>query len=200
MRFPPLAFHFPNRKSLFLLAATIAFTVRASLCWAAEVPAPENDTVAGELVIATFFGVIVLGVILGLTGRAVVFRNYDDLALVFGCGVTMVLAVMIGPARVLLLLDLLACAGLCFVIVGRTWRDNGLLLLPVILVTKVILSVLWIKYVIEAVNPSGKTMLDRSRNRGGAMLVLVILTPLMARLVRDHEGFLTRRTQVHAYK
>lgn len=100
---------------------------------------------------------------------------------------------ILGQARVLLLLDLLIFVGLAFAIAVRTWRDNGLLLLPVILITKIALSVLWIKHVIEVVNPDGKSMLDRSRNRGWAMLVLAILTPLMARLVKDHEGFLSRR-------
>jgi hypothetical protein len=65
--------------------------------------------------------------------------------------------------------------------------------LPIILVTKITLSVLWIKQVIEAIDPPGKTLLERSRNRGVTLLILAILTPLVARLVRDHEGFLTRR-------
>lgn len=147
----------------------------------------------GEIAVAVFLANAALAIYLGLTQRAVVFRNYDDLALVFGCGISIVLVVSFSDTRILLVLAALVSLGLIVVITVRTWQDNGLLLLPVVLFAKIPLSVLWIAQVIQAVNPSGKTYMARARQRGGALLVLAILTPLLARLIRDHEGFLSQQ-------
>ncbi len=162
-----------------------------TLCWAAQ--GSSENSVLGEIVIAVFLANAAIGVFLGLTQRAVVFRNYDDLALVFGCAVSIVLAVSFADTRILFVLAVMLSLGLFLVIAVRTWQDNGLLLLPIVLFTKLPLSILWITQVIQAVNPTGKTYMERSRNRGSALLILAILTPLLARLIRDHEGFLSER-------
>lgn len=162
-----------------------------TLCWAAQ--GSSENSIIGEIAIAAFLVNAALGVFLGLTQRAVVFRNYDDLALVFGCSVSIVLAVSFTDTRILFALTVLLSLGLFLAVTVRTWQDNGLLLLPVVLFTKLPLSILWITQVIQAVNPTGKTYMERSRNRGSALLILAILTPLLARLIRDHEGFLSER-------
>lgn len=175
------------------IVASVASLTYPTLCWAAQ--GSPDDSIIGEIAIAAFLINAALGIFLGLTHRAVVFRNYDDLALVFGCGVSIILAVSFADTRILFALAVLLSLGLSILIAFRTWQDNGLLLLPVVLFTKLPLSILWITQVIQAVNPTGKTYMQRARNRGGALLILAVLTPLLARLIRDHEGFLSDRTR-----
>lgn len=184
-----------TRKSTLRLCVLPAYVASSSFLWGANQAITAQDHTTNEFVIVGFFGMIVVGVFLGLSGRGVVFRDYDDLALVFACGVCTIVGLFISDARVISSSLLLLGLGLALTIIVRTCRDNGFLLLPIILVTKIALSVLWICYVIQAVSPGGKTMLERSRKRGAALLVLAILTPLVARLVRNHEGFLTRRAE-----
>jgi hypothetical protein len=179
-------------KSTLRLSVLAAYFASSSFLWGANQAITAQDNTTNELVIVAFLGMIVVGIFLGLSGRAVVFRDYDDLALVFACGVCTIVGLCISDARFISLSLLLLGLGLALATIARTGRDNGFLLLPIILVTKIALSVLWIFYVIQAVNPGGKTTLERSRQRGAALLVLAILTPLVARLVRNHEGFLTR--------
>ncbi|MFG1404377.1 hypothetical protein [Xanthobacter sediminis] len=162
-------------------------------CWAAEASARQGNSILGQLLVLAFFAMIATGIYLGWTRRAVVFRNYDDLALVFGCVVAAVLALAMREARLIATVFWMVSAALAVTVILRTWQDNGTLLLPVILVTKLVFSFLWIHHVIELIVPSGSTLADRSRSRGIAVLVLLVLTPVMGRLVRDHESALMRK-------
>ncbi|MFG1393156.1 hypothetical protein [Xanthobacter agilis] len=161
--------------------------------WAAEASARQGNSILGQLVVLAFLAVIATGLYLGWTRRVVVFRNYDDLALVFGCAVSALLALAMGDAWLLATVFWMVSTALAVAVILRTWQDNGVLLLPIILVTKLVFSFLWIHHLIELIVPSGSTLADRSRSRGIAVLVLLVLTPVIGRLVRDHESALMRR-------
>jgi hypothetical protein len=116
---PFARFHFA-RLVMAMCAIVLFLVVWSAPSFAVEPVSQAWDTSAGEMVIAVFIGVIALGIFLGMTGRAVVFRNYDDLALVFACAVTMFLALILRQTQILLFIDLLVGAGLMLAIVMRT--------------------------------------------------------------------------------
>lgn len=105
------------------------------------------------------------------------------------------------PGLVVLGVTILACSGLFLVTVGRTWKDNGgsLWRVGVAYVTKMSLGVLFIHNVMAVVSPGGDTYLKRTQNRSSGMLCLLVLTPIVMRLVRVHEGFWTPRNVLSPY-
>ena len=146
-----------------------------------------------EVAIAVGLAVTVIGCTLGLRERAVIFRNYDDLGLVF-LAVAPLFIGFITLIQWILIPALVASIGLVTWLTWRTWQDNGsvwkvLIALP----TKLVLSVLFIAFVWDLLSPSGKTQLTRSKQRGTAAAVLAVITPLIYRLVKDKTGVLVPR-------
>lgn len=157
--------------------------------------ASSSSSLATELLVAVFVGTIALGIFLGLTERAIVFRDYDDLAIVFAFALCSSSVIVVADTQILMALVVIVAACLLGLIAFRTWQDNGIILLPIILLTKVPLSLFWILQLMQSINPEGKTHTERARNRGSAILFLLVLTPLIAKLIRNHEGFMSKGFQ-----
>lgn len=146
-----------------------------------------------EIAIAVGLTVTVIGCTLGLRERAVIFRNYDDLGLVFLAVVPLFIG-FITLIPWILFPAVLVSAALIIWLTWRTWQDNGSVWkLLVTLPTKLVLSVLFIAYLWDLLSPSGKTQLDRAKQRGTAAAVLAVITPLIYRLVKDKTGVFVPR-------
>lgn len=101
-----------------------------------------------EVVFAAVLTVTVIGCTLGLKERAVIFRNYDDLGLVF-LAVAPLFIGFITLIQWILIPAIVTTIALCIWLTWRTWQDNGsvwkvLFALP----TKLVLSVLFIAVVV----------------------------------------------------
>lgn len=153
-----------------------------------------------QLAALAAFLVIGAGMVAGLTGRIVVYRDYLDVVWCFALLVVPLVSLWFG-LQVLGEADpdiRIGWAGLCGLIAlgllafiaKRTWEDNGGVLSSFLaLVTKVPLAVLYVGALLQAAAPSGRTQQDRNKNRGLALAGLFLLTPLLMALTRDKEGF-----------
>ena len=120
-----------------------------------------------EIAIAVGLTVTVIGCTLGLKERAVIFRNYDDLGLVF----LAVVPLFIGFISLIQWILIPAMVASIALVTWLTWRT----------------------FVWDLLSPSGKTQLARAKTRGIAVAILAVITPLIYRLVKDKTGVLVPR-------
>lgn len=143
-----------------------------------------------ELAVVIGLAVTVIGCILGFKERAVIFRNYDDLGLVFLAVVPLAIG-FLTLSKWILIPSIVTSVVLIIWLTLRSWQDNrSLWKLLVVLPTKLVLSILFIAFVFDLIAPSGKTQLARAKQRGTAAAVLAVIMPLIYRLVKNKSGFL----------
>lgn len=70
----------------------------------------------------------------------------------------------------------------------KSAQVNELKTLPVVLITKLSMSFMWIAAVIQTLSPSGKNAKARRDNRAMATMILLFLTPVINMLVLDDKG------------
>ena len=138
---------------------------------------------------------VILGVILSFKKRITIFRDYNDLGLVFLMGlVPIVLIYLFSLARenqqhIGTIFIIIFEAALFIWILIRTVQDNRNPIKTVIaLITKLSLSVLFIINFLNFVAPEGKTMAKRASVRHIALAFFVVLAPLIFGLVKNKEG------------
>jgi len=139
--------------------------------------------------------IVVLGVILGIKKKIPVFRDYNDLGLVFLMGLFPIILVylfaLVGENQ--------KHIGILFIIVNetaffiwifiRTLQDNPNPIKALIaLISKLSLSVLFIINFLNFVAPEGKTMGKRASVKHIALAFFVVLAPLVFALVKNKEG------------
>jgi len=142
--------------------------------------------------------IVVLGIVLGWNEKIVIFRNYNDLAIVFGSGLLVYAAIFVifllgnngaSGVMVLSLIMVASSAGLMIYLIFRTFVDNRSILATVLaLITKLSLSVLFLINLLTLLSPSGKTQVKRAKNKASALAWLMVITPIIYALVRDKEG------------
>lgn len=146
-----------------------------------------------EIIFFSLLLTIAAGCTLGFMERLVVFRNYDDLGLVF-LATAPVFIGFISNIQWIFIPAVILSAILACVLAWRTWRDNRSIWKTMIaLPTKLALSVLFIAFVWDLLSPSGRTYAARAKQRGVAAVVLAVLTPVIYRLVKENTGVLTPR-------
>lgn len=146
-----------------------------------------------EIVFAVGLTITIMGCTLGLKERTVIFRNYDDLGMVF-LAVAPLLVGFITQVLWILIPAMATTIALCVWLTWRTWQDNrSVWKVLVAMPTKLVLSVLFIAFVWDLLSPNGKTQLERSKQRGVAAVILAVITPLIYRLVKDKTGVLVPR-------
>jgi MFS-type transporter involved in bile tolerance (Atg22 family) len=145
--------------------------------------------------------IVILGVVLGYKEKITVFRNYNDLGLVFLLGLWPIVASKFGmllggllktqtQENVALVFTVLSEIALALWIITRTYIDNDSVWKTALsLITKITLSFLFVFNVLEFITPSGKTSAKRAQARRSALTWLLILTPVVYALVRNKEGF-----------
>jgi len=141
--------------------------------------------------------IIIVGAVLGWKEKITVFRDYNDLALVF--------LMALAPMPLMYLFSLVAKdhqliakwflitseAALFLWIITRTFQDNSNPLGAVVaLITKISLSILFVINFIEFVAPSGKTASQRAQSRRKAFAILLIVAPLVFALVKNKVGII----------
>ncbi|MEO8801791.1 MAG: hypothetical protein ABI375_00370 [Rudaea sp.] len=157
--------------------------------------------------------IVIGGIVAGYKGAIVVYRNFDDLAIVFFMGVLFFVGGLAGfylsgiknsfAGPLLWGISGLAIMFLFGWTVSRTWRDQkigSVWRFTLALITKMSLGILFVNNLVTLISPSGKTMGARSRARGSALLFLAVLTPIVLRLVRDHEGVWAPRNLLGTYQ
>jgi len=144
---------------------------------------------------------VICGIVAGWNQRIVVFRNYDDLAMMFFMLAVPLLTVWMGRYggifAIVFFFSFLLWASI------RTWRDQSprsIWAFALALITKLSLGILFVNSLWTVISPGGKTQLARARARASALGMLAILTPIVMRLVRDHEGIWSPRNVLTPYQ
>ena len=176
-----------------------------------DTDAPVGNFLAILLVV--WIVVVIGGVVAGFKGAIVVYRNFDDLAIVFFMGVVLVVGGLAGfyfmgfknsiATPLLWGLSGLGTMGLFGWTVARTWRDQqpeSVWRFVLAMITKMSLGILFVNNLVTLISPSGKTWGARSQARNAALLFLAVLTPVVLRLVRNHEGVWAPHNLLSAYR
>lgn len=170
-------------------------------------PAAESKSVFPWfwVYIALWLAVVLVGIIAGWKEKIVVFRNYDDLAMMFFMMVVPLGIAFTGfivgdkshPYAVpSLILAAIILSGFLVWASIRTWHDqvpHSVGAFALALITKMSLGILFVNALLTVIAPGGKSQLARARARSSALVWLAVLTPVVMRLVRDHEGIWSPR-------
>lgn len=149
-----------------------------------------------NFLLIVFLIIIIFGIVKGYGDNRsiIIFRDYDDLGLTFlipaSFFLIMYIFAMLGGNQTFgIILGGAVAAWLFFILVKNTYLDNekdiGKSLLA--LITKMPLAIIWVVNLVEVLNPSGKGA-QRSKNRGQALVILTLLTPIIGMLVVDKQG------------
>jgi hypothetical protein len=139
--------------------------------------------------------VVIIGVVLGFKQKITVFRDYNDLGLVFLIGLSPIVLTYLfsfvggEQEKIAITFIILIEAVLFLWIVIRTFKDNpNVLGTLVALITKISLSVLFIINFLAFVSPQGKNYSERAKSRRNALAILLIVAPLVFGLVKNKKG------------
>ena len=142
-----------------------------------------------------FIVIIIIGTCLGVKQKITVFRDYNDLGLVFLTGFSPIVLIYLfslisADQKKIALTFIVIVEILLFVwVVIRTYQDNRNILFTLIaLITKIPLSILFILNLLSFVAPKGKTAAKRASVRYSSLVFLLLLTPLVLALVKNKEG------------
>jgi hypothetical protein len=165
------------------------------------------------VLLVVWLGVVIVGIVCGFNCAIVVYRNFDDLAIVFFIGVLLFVGGLTGfyfsgfkdsfATPLLWGLTILGTMILFGWTIARTWRDQqpaSVWRFALALITKMSLGILFVNNLVTLISPSGKTFGARSQARGSALLFLAVLTPIVMRLVRDHEGVWAPHNLLNVYR
>lgn len=156
-----------------------------------------------ENVLVIYSVIIVIGVFLGYgeNRKITIFRNYDDVGLTFLIPASYILFtyglnflaasldIQIGEV-ITSYVGISIASILGLVLFKNTFLDNQKNIFKTVIsfATKLPLGILWVLSFVEILNPSGKNQLERSKNRGTAMVVITILSLIMPKLVVENSG------------
>lgn len=139
--------------------------------------------------------IVILGVVLGIKQKITVFRNYNDLGLVFLMGLAPIVLIYLfsfvqTDQQDIGKIFIIAIEAVLFLwILIRTLQDNRNPVKTVIaLISKLSLSILFIINFLNFIAPEGKTMAKRASVRHVALAFLLVLAPLVFALVKNKEG------------
>ena len=202
----------PNKRTdLWALLAAVIM-ISAPNISNASVNSPSGDLGSGygTILIIAWMLIVAVGIFSGWRKSITVFRNYDDLALVFFIGSDVIAALLIiwGYGKenqwlttAIIVIATLLFLGLMIAIVKRTWTDNpSIVPFSIALVTKISLAALFLINLVSLIRPSGKTQLQRSKTRASALGWLLVVTPIIAALVRDSEGIWAPKNIMNRYQ
>lgn len=142
-------------------------------------------------------GLIVLaGIVSGFgeNRKIIVFSNYDDLGLTFLIPASYFLIQILttylgGSSFAGTIVGSVVALYLFALLTRNTYASNGQDIGRTVLAlaTKIPLAVVWVLALMQVLNPSGKGS-QRTANRGQALIVLAVLTPIVGGLVVDKTG------------
>lgn len=154
-----------------------------------------------DWVLYSLIGVLLLGIVLGFRKTIVVYRDFNDLGIVFSIVLipmsAMLILLKLGFSDIpefvytlLLVLEILVL----LVIAYSTWKDNPNPLKWVLaMYTKIPLGVLFILVFVDFLVPEERR---DARKRQGQMALLLLLAPIIIGLVKDKQGLLSMRRTI----
>lgn len=134
------------------------------------------------------------GVYLGYTKKAVFYMNDSDLFISFSGWVTLVIAGILGmylQFPILFFIGLAAALGVMLYTVYMAYKynmKNWYHAIPVGL-AKVLLSFVYILKVLNVLFPDGKSVSEKRYNRGEALVIVGVLTPLLYSLINGEDVY-----------
>lgn len=150
-----------------------------------------------EYIIAAYLCLIILGIILGMKKKVVVFENYNDLFLTFAAALIPTLLYSFSFASglpidgpIAMIAWALSMAALLFVIYRTFKSNNGLLSALLALITKLPLGIFFIFMLLDFITPTGKSAADRAGSRRTGFIALLLLSPVIYKLIETQEGFI----------
>lgn len=155
-----------------------------------------TDWIFNVYTLISWIIIVVIGTLMGFKQKIVVFRDYNDLGLVFLLGLVPIVLMYIftnypvGNQNIVVIFISIVEAAILLWIIIRTVKDNKNPISVIIaLITKISLSVLFIINLLDFVTPSGKTAAKRASSRRSGFAFLLILTPIIFALVKNKIGF-----------
>jgi len=157
----------------------------------------SSSSSAWQLFLLVYFIVMIVTMFKGYgeNRTVIIFRDYNDLGLTFLIPASFVLIFYLymmfgGNPAWGMGLAVIVSASLFVILAKNTYVDNNQNMLPTVLsiMTKVPLGLIWILSFMTMLNPGGKTAKQRRENRGTALVIMAILTPIIGMLVVEKEG------------
>ncbi|MBF7073456.1 hypothetical protein ISG33_08620 [Glaciecola sp. MH2013] len=155
------------------------------------------NTGENQFLILIFMSIVTIftsvGTIIGLARKAPVYYDFDDLMYsvgIFAWPVAISLFVFSIPIPTFLAHLVLwgPTFFLAYKSITNTWRLGQRMLLPIIVVTKIVWSIMLVLAILMAMNPSGKTARSRRTQRSLALFFLVVVTPIVSKLIANKNG------------
>lgn len=186
-----------NKKGKKLLRVIWFLGITNAFCYAeTSIMTNENNY---QFFLLGYFMLMLITIFKGVgeNRTVIVFQDYNDIGLTLLVPVSAYLIfwifVFFGGSPQFAIYLAWAVALILFVKLARnTYEANHKQLLHTVLalMTKLPLGILWFFNLITALNPGGKTSTKRRKNRGSALVLLTLLTPIISLLVVNKEGSL----------
>lgn len=154
-----------------------------------------------EIAIFSWVILVVIGIFLGAgeKRKIIVFSNFNDLGLTFLIPASLFLTMTVSffvLADTYFMESLVLGLGLSVILllmmIFRSFRSNNMNPFKAILaiLTKLPLSILWVIALLAVLDPDGNTRQARRKNRGMALVILTLLTPIILVLIAEKKGSL----------
>ena len=166
-----------------------------------SMPAVENSGQTGyqtyQIFLIAYFVMMIVTMFKGYgeNRTIIIFKDYNDLGLTFLIPASFVLIYILftslgGNPQWGVILAAIVAIILFFILIKNSYIDNNRSLLhtSLAILTKMPLGIIWIINLISILNPSGKTAMKRRKNRGSALVILALLTPIVTMLVVEKQG------------
>lgn len=150
-----------------------------------------NHSDINNLILILLLLPLAIGILLGLQEKIVVYRNYDDLCIVFAAAVLplpFLLLYSITTNQIIIYAFIFTELALIFWIIYRSYMDNNGNIFSTFLslYTKIPLSILFIFKLFSLLEYFSKS--EQKREGGFSFIPLIILTPLILKLIKHKNG------------
>jgi len=184
-----------------IISSLLAFLVSTSFVFAGNSIAsvsPDSTLYDNYQYFLFGYGLLIIVTIFKGAGEnrsVIIFKDYNDLGLTFLMPASAFLIFTIftllgGKYEYALILSAGVFFVLLLMLVRNTYIINDKKIFKTILslLTKIPLSLIWLMSFFTMLKPSGQTAAQRRSQRGGAMIILAILTPIIGLVVAEKEG------------
>jgi len=150
-----------------------------------------------QTIMIIFTIIIIIGVFNGFgeNRKIIVYSDYDDLGLTFLVSASFFLIIYTFTSfgfnqTIGIVIASIISLIIAIKVVANTYEDNnqdsGKTFLA--LMTKFPLAIIWILNIISVLDPGGRTLSQRRKNRATALVILTFLTPIVTGLVVNKNG------------
>jgi len=147
-----------------------------------------------ETIATIALGMMLIGILLGLFKKTIIFYDYDDMAMcfaVFAAPVAMWFILQyLWPVAGKMTVLFIALPSVLFFggVLYKTWKSGVRWTLPIVLLTKLFFGFFYVFAIWHLLSPMGNSGNSRRRNRALAMFFLMVFTPIFVNLVANKTG------------